>query len=85
MVRCWAREFGPRGITVNVVAPGTIRTRLYDWDKSPESYQSAIDRIPLGRVGEPEDCVGLYLLLASDEGSFINGQVIEVSGAMQAV
>ena len=42
MVRCWAREFGPRGITVNVVAPGTIRTRLYDWDKSPESYQSAI-------------------------------------------
>ena len=84
MTRNWAQEFGPRGITVNTISPGIIHTRIHDRGTSPERYQHLIGRIPLGRDGQPEDCVGSYLLLASDEGSFITGQVIEVGGGMLA-
>ncbi len=84
MTRNWAQEFGPRGITVNTISPGIIHTRIHDQGTSSERYQYLIGRIPLGRDGQPEDCVGAYLLLASDEGSFITGQVIEVGGGMLA-
>lgn len=82
MVRGWAKEFAPRGITVNAVAPGIIRTRLHDRGTSPEEYRKLIERIPLGRDGLPEECAGAVLLLASDDGSFITGQTIEINGGM---
>ncbi len=84
MTRNWAQEFGPRGITVNTISPGIIHTRIHDRGTSPERFQHLIGRIPLGRAGQPGDCAGTYLLLASDEGSFITGQVIEVGGGMLA-
>ncbi len=84
MTRNWAQEFGPRGITVNAIAPGIIHTRIHERGTPPELYQQLLGRIPLGRHGQPEDCVGTYLLLASDEGSYITGQVIEVGGGMLA-
>ncbi len=83
MTRNWAQEFGPRGITVNTIAPGIVRTRLHD-RASAERYQYLIGRIPLGRDGQPEDCVGAFLLLAGDDGAFITGQVIEIGGGMLA-
>ncbi len=83
MTRNWAQEFGPRGITVNTVAPGIIRTRLQA-RASEERYRYLIGRIPLGRDGLPGDCVGAYLLLAGDDGAYITGQVIEVGGGMLA-
>ena len=83
MTRNWAQEFGPRGITVNTIAPGIVRTRLQA-RTSAERYQYLIGRIPLGRDGQPEDCVGAFLLLAGDDGAFITGQVIEVGGGMLA-
>ncbi len=83
MTRNWAQEFGPRGITVNTIAPGIVRTRLHA-RASAERYQYLIGRIPLGRDGQPEDCVGAFLLLAGDDGAFITGQVIEVGGGMLA-
>ena len=83
MTRNWAQEFGPRGITVNTIAPGIVRTRLHA-RASAERYQYLIGRIPLGRDGQPEDCVGAYLLLAGDDGAFITGQVIEIGGGMLA-
>ena len=83
MTRNWAQEFGPRGITVNTIAPGIIWTRLQT-RASAERYRYLIGRIPLGRDGQPEDCVGAYLLLAGDDGAFITGQVIEVGGGMLA-
>ena len=82
-VRGWAKEFAPCGITVNAIAPGIIRTRIHEEMTDRDKYERLIDRIPLGRDGTPEDCVGLVLLMASDEGSFITGQVIEVNGGMQ--
>ena len=83
MTRNWAQEFGPRGITVNTISPGIIRTRLHD-RASEERYRYLIGRIPLGRDGQPEDCVGAFLLLAGDDGAFITGQVIEIGGGMLA-
>ena len=83
MVRGWAKEFAPKGITVNAIAPGVIWTRIHEKGTSPEDYKKLIERIPLGRDGKPEDCVGAVLLLASNEGSYITGQIIEINGGMQ--
>jgi len=83
MVRNWAKEFGPRGITVNAIAPGVIWTRIHEQGTDPAEYRKLIERIPLGRDGKPEDCVGAVLLLASCEGSYITGQIIEINGGMQ--
>ena len=83
MVRGWAKEFAPKGITVNAIAPGVIWTRIHQQGTDPDDYRNLIKRIPLGRDGHPEDCVGAVLLLASQEGSFITGQIIEMNGGMQ--
>ena len=83
MVRNWAKELGPRGITVNAIAPGVICTRIHKQGTDPDEYRKLIERIPLGRDGKPEDCAGAVLLLASDEGSYITGQIIEINGGMQ--
>jgi len=83
MVRCWAKEFGPRGITVNAIAPGVIWTRIHERNTPPEQMKELVARIPLGREGQPEDCVAAVLLLASDDGGYITGQTIEVNGGMQ--
>jgi len=83
MVRGWAKEFAPRGITVNAIAPGVIWTRIHKESTSSANYKKLIERIPLKRDGKPEDCAGAVLLLASEEGSYITGQIIEINGGMQ--
>lgn len=82
LVRGWAKEFAPRGITVNAIAPGIIRTRIHQQRTPPEIYRGLIERIPLGRDGQPEDCAGAALFLASSEAAYITGQIIEVNGGM---
>jgi 3-oxoacyl-[acyl-carrier protein] reductase len=83
MVRGWAKELAPRGITVNAIAPGVIWTRIHQENTDPEEYKKLIQRIPLGRHGLPDDCVGAVLLLAAPEGSYITGQIIEINGGLQ--
>lgn len=79
MCRTWAKELGPKGITANAVAPGFIHTDMTD--AIPEEVrQATIQAIPVKRMGEPEDIAYAYLFLASDEASFINGQVLGVNG-----
>lgn len=79
MCRTWAKELGPKGITANSVAPGFIRTDMTD--AMPEEVrQATIQTIPVKRMGNPEDIAYAYLYLASDEASFVNGQVIGVNG-----
>lgn len=79
MCRTWAKELGPKGITANAVAPGFIRTEMTD--AMPEEVrQSMIQTIPVKRMGNPEDIAYAYLYLASDEASFVNGQVLGVNG-----
>lgn len=79
MCRTWAKELGPKGITANAVAPGFIHTDMTD--AIPEEVrQATIQTIPVKRMGEPEDIAYAYLFLASDEASFVNGQVLGVNG-----
>jgi len=79
MAKTWAREFGRNGIRANAVCPGMIETDIIKGIPD-KVLQSITDRVPLGRLGKPEEIANTYAFLASDEASFINGAVIEVSG-----
>ena len=76
-----ARELAVRGITVNVVAPGLIDT---DMTRAlPESVRNEwASKVPLGRLGTAEDVASAVCFLATDEASYISGQVLAVNGAM---
>jgi 3-oxoacyl-[acyl-carrier protein] reductase len=81
MTKTWARELGPKGITVNAVAPGFIRTDMVA--KMPENVLAAVrERTPLRRLGEPRDIANAYLYLASAEADFVNGAVLNVDGGL---
>ena len=79
MCRTWAKELGSKGITANAVAPGFIRTDMTD-AMPDEAKKATIALIPARRMGEPDDIANAYLYLASDEASFVNGQVLGVNG-----
>ena len=82
-----AREHARHGITVNVVCPGPTDTALLagvtDAAPNPEKLREAFVRaIPLGRLGQPDDLAGAIVFFASDDASFITGQVVSVSGGL---
>ena len=81
MTKTAAKELGSRGITVNAVAPGFVRTPMTD--VLDEKYKEAIiERIALKRFGEPQDIANAVAFFASDKASYVTGQVLEVSGCM---
>ena len=79
MTRALARELGPKGIRVNAVAPGITETDMMK-AVPKEVIAPLIARIPLGRLGQPEDIANAFLFLASDEASYISGVVLQVDG-----
>lgn len=84
LVRSLAVEFGPDGITANAVAPGVIRTpQALDPVNSlgPDGVDAVAAKIPAGRVGTPEDIAYVYQFLASEQASYVNGQLLVVDGA----
>ena len=79
--KTWARELGPKGIRVNAVAPGFIATPILE--TIPEKILASMkSQVPLARLGSPEEVANVYAFLASDEASYVNGAVLEVSGGM---
>lgn len=79
--KTWSRELGPKGIRVNAVAPGFIETPILNTIPSKVLDQMR-DQVPLRRLGRPDEVASVYAFLASDEASYINGAVIEVSGGL---
>ncbi|MBU9312849.1 3-oxoacyl-ACP reductase FabG [Burkholderia multivorans] len=79
--KTWSRELGPKGVRVNAVAPGFVDTPILS--TVPEDVLAKMRaQVPLGRLGRPEEIASVYAFLASDEASYINGAVLEVSGGM---
>jgi len=76
-----AKEYGPRGITTNAVAPGFITSDMTR-QLPPEASAKILEQIPAGRLGTPEDVACLVAFLASPVAAYINGQVIRVDGGM---
>jgi NAD(P)-dependent dehydrogenase (short-subunit alcohol dehydrogenase family) len=81
LVRSMALAFATDGIRVNAVAPGVIMTPFHERFSTAEQLASMQATIPMGRLGEPDECVGAFLYLASEALSgYVTGQIIEVNG-----
>jgi len=81
--RTWTHELAPRGIRVNTVSPGPTDTPMFD-GVTDEMRAAYTDRIPLKRLGRPEEVAAAVLFLASEEGSYVAGAELVVDGGMTA-
>ena len=83
LARNYAVEYGPRGVRVNCVAPGLVRTDFARalWE-DPERIRAANEQVPLRRIGEPHEIAGAVVFLASPASSFMTGQAIVVDGGV---
>lgn len=80
MTRVWAAELGPRGVTVNAVAPGLVDTDAVGANLSDEMKRVFISRTPLGRLGTPSDIADVVAFLASADARFVTGHVLMATG-----
>ena len=81
LTKVWSRELARKGWTVNAIAPGFIDTEILK--NMPEKIiNDFVDKIPVGRIGHVEDVSKTCLFLCSEEASYINGSVIEVTGGV---
>ena len=79
--KTWSRELGPKGVRVNAVAPGFIATPILA--SMPQKVIEQMEaNVPLRRLGQAEEIANVYAFLASDEASYVNGAVLEVSGGL---
>jgi len=85
MTRSWAREFGPHGIRVNAIAPGLIQTDFSEYFWKDEQRRARLESTqPIPRIGQPNEIGYAALYLASDEASFVTGQVLVLDGGATA-
>jgi NAD(P)-dependent dehydrogenase (short-subunit alcohol dehydrogenase family) len=85
LTRCWAREFGRHGVRVNAIAPGLIQTDFSEHYWKNEAFRSHLERTqPIGRIGRSDEISYAALYLASDEASYMTGQVLVLDGGMTA-
>lgn len=82
LTKALAKEFGPKGVTVNAISPGPIRSQHADASMT-QHIESQVGRIPLGHLGEPEHIASLCGYLASDGGGFVTGQMIACNGGAE--
>ncbi|MBK8622943.1 MAG: 3-oxoacyl-[acyl-carrier-protein] reductase [Saprospiraceae bacterium] len=81
MTQTWAKELGRKGINANAVAPGFIHTEILDV-MPEEVLEKMKSKVPLQRLGKPEDVANLNAFLASDQADYINGAVLSVDGGI---
>jgi len=86
LTRSMAVRYGRHGVRVNAIAPGTIRTPLWQEriEKEPAIFERLVRWYPLGRVGEPDDVARAAVFLASDDAAWITGEVLRVDGGLLA-
>ena len=85
LTRVWAAELGPRGVTVNAVAPGLVDTamlRAATARMGEEAVKGMVARTPLGRLGTTSDVADVVAFLASPDARWVTGQVVEASGGI---
>ena len=82
LTKSLAKEFGARGITTNIISPGPIESD-HDDPEMTAHINSMKNRIPLGRLGTPREIASAVSLLASEDGAFINGQIININGGTE--
>ena len=83
LTRSLAVELGPVGVCVNAIAPTVFRSELTAWlyeDSATEKRNQVLNRIPLGRLAEPDDFTGVFLFLASQASNLLTGDIINVDG-----
>lgn len=80
MTHILAKELGPRGITVNAVAPGPVETELFMRGKSEALVKTIIGMNPFGRLGQPDDIAGVVSFLAGPDSGWVSGQIIRANG-----
>lgn len=84
LTKALAKEFGPKGITVNAISPGPIAADDAPTDPAAVKYrQAAVARVPLGREGTPAEVASVARLLVSEGGAYINGQMLQVNGGTE--
>jgi 3-oxoacyl-[acyl-carrier protein] reductase len=81
LTKSWAKEFGPKGIRVNAVAPGFVETDMVN-DVPKKILDIMKEKTPLRKLGKPEDIAAAYLFLASDDANYINGAILSVDGGL---
>lgn len=81
MTKVWAKELGRKGVTVNAVAPGFIATEMVQ--AMPEDVLNVMkSKVPVGRLGTPEEVAAVYAFLASDEAAYFNGATLSIDGGI---
>lgn len=85
LTKCFSAEFAPKGITVNAIAPTVFRSELTAWlfdeqGRGAEARKSVLQRIPIGRLGEPSDFMGSLIFLSSPASDFMTGHIMYVDG-----
>ncbi|WP_426955017.1 SDR family NAD(P)-dependent oxidoreductase [Muricoccus radiodurans] len=82
LTKALAKEFGPKGITVNAVSPGPIASD--DADPAADAHrQSYVAKVPVGRMGTPAEVAAVVRMLVSDGGAYVNGQMLQVNGGAE--
>ena len=81
LTKALSREFGPKGITANIISPGTFPDQDIDISQSKQ-FQRLLKQNPTGRLGRSDDIAAAIGLLCSDKGGFINGQLLQINGGV---